>query len=158
MVNAKPSVFAATTAEGVERVRMSKEKYAFLLESTMNDYYSQKKPCNTLKVGGNLDSKGYGVATPLGSPLREKINLAVLRLREKDVLQKLFKKWWFDKGECGSDADNKKGSSQSALTLSHVAGIFYILIGGLGLAMITSLMEFVYKSRQEMIRRKKVSS
>lgn len=34
------------------------------------------------------------------------------------------------------------GSSQSALTLSNVAGIFYILIAGLGLSMIVSLMEF----------------
>ncbi len=36
----------------------------------MNDYYNQRKPCNTMKVGGNLDSKGYGIATPLGSDLR----------------------------------------------------------------------------------------
>ena len=54
----------------MQRVRNSKGKYAFLLESTMNDYYNQKKPCNTMKVGGNLDSKGYGIATPLGSDLR----------------------------------------------------------------------------------------
>ena len=70
MENAEPSVFVKTTEEGVQRVRNSKGKYAFLLESTMNDYYNQKKPCNTMKVGGNLDSKGYGIATPLGSDLR----------------------------------------------------------------------------------------
>jgi len=45
-------------------------KYAFLLESTMNEYYNQRKPCNTMMVGDNLDSKGYGIATPIGSPLR----------------------------------------------------------------------------------------
>ena len=70
MESAEPSVFVKTTEEGVQRVRNSKGKYAFLLESTMNDYYNQKKPCNTMKVGGNLDSKGYGIATPLGSDLR----------------------------------------------------------------------------------------
>ena len=48
----------------------SKGKYSFLLESTMNDFYNQRKPCNTMKVGDNLDSKGYGVATPLHSKLR----------------------------------------------------------------------------------------
>ncbi len=62
--------FHVFTDEGVNRVRNSKGKYAFLLESTMNDYYNQRKPCNTMKVGGNLDSKGYGIATPLGSDLR----------------------------------------------------------------------------------------
>ena len=49
-----------------------------------------------------------------------------------------------------------QGSSQSALTLSNVAGIFYILIGGLGLSMVTSLFEFLIKSRAE-ARRRKVS-
>ena len=70
MENAEPSVFANDTGEGVERVRNSKGKYAFLLESTMNEYYNQRKPCNTMKVGTNLDSKGYGIATPLESPWR----------------------------------------------------------------------------------------
>jgi len=39
-------------------------KYAFLMESTTNDYKNQQLPCDTMKVGGNLDSKGYGIATP----------------------------------------------------------------------------------------------
>lgn len=45
----------------------------------------------------------------------------------------------------------------SALSLSNVAGVFYILIGGLGLAMLVALVEFCYKSRTES-RRMKVSS
>ncbi|KAG8454017.1 hypothetical protein GDO86_000590 [Hymenochirus boettgeri] len=70
MKSAEPSVFVKTTAEGVARVRKSKGKYAYLLESTMNEYIEQRKPCDTMKVGGNLDSKGYGIATPKQSPLR----------------------------------------------------------------------------------------
>ena len=54
----------------MQRVRNSKGRYAFLLESTMNEYFNQRKPCNTMKVGDNLDSKGYGIATPIGSDLR----------------------------------------------------------------------------------------
>ncbi|TNN29172.1 Glutamate receptor 4 [Liparis tanakae] len=69
MKSAEPTVFTKTTGEGVARVRKSKGKYAFLLESTMNEYTEQRKPCDTMKVGGNLDSKGYGVATPKGSQL-----------------------------------------------------------------------------------------
>lgn len=63
-------VFVKTTDEGVSKVRNSKGKYAFLLESTMNEYHNQRKPCNTMKVGGDLDSKGYGIATPINSDLR----------------------------------------------------------------------------------------
>ncbi|CAG5878834.1 unnamed protein product [Menidia menidia] len=195
MKSAEPSVFAKTTPEGVSRVRKSKGKFAFLLESTMNEYIEQRKPCDTMKVGGNLDSKGYGVATPKGSALRNAVNLAVLKLNEQGLLDKLKNKWWYDKGECGSGGGDSKSQSQtpvnlavlklseqgildklknkwwydkgecgtkdsgskdktSALSLSNVAGVFYILVGGLGLAMTVALIEFCYKSRQETKRLK----
>uniref|UniRef100_A0A8C1VAJ1 Glutamate receptor n=1 Tax=Cyprinus carpio TaxID=7962 RepID=A0A8C1VAJ1_CYPCA len=153
MKSAEPSVFVKTTDEGVVRVRKSKGKYAYLLESTMNEYIEQRKPCDTMKVGGNLDSKGYGVATPKGSALRIPVNLAVLKLNEQAVLDKLKNKWWYDKGECGSK-DSARKDKTSALSLSNVAGVFYILIGGLGLAMLVALVEFCYKSRIESQRMK----
>ncbi|KAK9517803.1 hypothetical protein VZT92_023145 [Zoarces viviparus] len=153
MKSADPSVFVKTTDEGVMRVRKSKGKYAYLLESTMNEYIEQRKPCDTMKVGGNLDSKGYGIATPKGSPLRNPVNLAVLKLNEQGLLDKLKNKWWYDKGECGSGGGDSKDKT-SALSLSNVAGVFYILIGGLGLAMLVALVEFCYKSRTESRRMK----
>ncbi|MGH0172613.1 UNVERIFIED_CONTAM: hypothetical protein FKN15_063865 [Acipenser sinensis] len=168
MKSAEPTVFAKTTPDGVARVRKSKGKFAFLLESTMNEYIEQRKPCDTLKVGGNLDSKGYGVATPKGSALsvsylsisvkfltnlssrapyimintmilmiiinrhsyytldfsqtcafsyklcfivsRNAVNLAVLKLNEQGLLDKLKNKWWYDKGECGSGGGDSKVS------------------------------------------------
>ncbi|XP_034080403.1 glutamate receptor 2-like isoform X4 [Gymnodraco acuticeps] len=148
MKSAEPSVFVKKTSEGVLRVRKSKGKYAYLLESTMNEYIEQRKPCDTMKVGGNLDSKGYGIATPKGSPLRNAVNLAVLKLNEQGLLDKLKNKWWYDKGECGSGGGESKEKT-SALSLSNVAGVFYILVGGLGLAMMVALVEFCYKSRAE---------
>ncbi|XP_059773532.1 glutamate receptor 1 isoform X1 [Balaenoptera ricei] len=153
MKSAEPSVFVRTTEEGMIRVRKSKGKYAYLLESTMNEYIEQRKPCDTMKVGGNLDSKGYGIATPKGSALRGPVNLAVLKLSEQGVLDKLKSKWWYDKGECGSKDSGSKDKT-SALSLSNVAGVFYILIGGLGLAMLVALIEFCYKSRSESKRMK----
>ncbi|XP_013922499.1 PREDICTED: glutamate receptor 2 isoform X3 [Thamnophis sirtalis] len=113
MKSAEPSVFVRTTAEGVNRVRKSKGKYAYLLESTMNEYIEQRKPCDTMKVGGNLDSKGYGIATPKGSSLRNAVNLAVLKLNEQGLLDKLKNKWWYDKGECGSGGGDSKNPSKS---------------------------------------------
>ncbi|KAI3351880.1 hypothetical protein L3Q82_020712, partial [Scortum barcoo] len=188
MKSAEPSVFVKTTPDGVARVRKSKGKFAFLLESTMNEYIEQRKPCDTMKVGGNLDSKGYGVATPKGSALRNAVNLAVLKLNEQGlldklknkwwydkgrvrqrgrtpvnlavlklseqgILDKLKNKWWYDKGECGTKDSGSKDKT-SALSLSNVAGVFYILVGGLGLAMMVALIEFCYKSRQETKRLK----
>ena len=39
--------------------------------------------------------------------------------------------------------------AQSALTLQNVAGIFYILIGGLVTALISAAIEFFYKSKTD---------
>ncbi|GFN79380.1 glutamate receptor [Plakobranchus ocellatus] len=135
MKNAEPSVFVTTTLAGVERVRQEKGKYAFLLDSPFNDYHNQRKPCNTMKVGRNLDNKGYGIATPRGSDLRY-----------------CKPKWWYDKGQCASDTG--KESKTSALTLSNVSGIFHILIGGLILAMIVAFFDFLIKHR---LRKKRKS-
>ena len=69
-MSTRKNVFVDSYKEGIRRVRESKGKYAFLIESTQNDYVNERLPCDTLKVGRNLDAKGYGVASPLGSPIR----------------------------------------------------------------------------------------
>ena len=43
----------------------------------------------------------------------------------------------------------KETAAKSELSLSHVAGIFYILICGLILAMVMALIEFCYKASSE---------
>ena len=70
-MNAKePSVFVSDIEEGVKRVQESNGKYAFLLESVYNDFYNNKKPCDTMKVGNPLNRNHYGIATRKYSPLR----------------------------------------------------------------------------------------
>ena len=43
--------------------------------------------------------------------VRDKLNFAVLELREKGILAQWEKHWWIDKGEC----DPKKGSSKVSM-------------------------------------------
>lgn len=69
-MQSRPEVFVRSYEEGIQRVRNSKGKYALLIESPKNDYINEREPCDTMKVGQNIDSKGFGVGTPLGSPLR----------------------------------------------------------------------------------------
>lgn len=69
-MNARPHLFVRTYDEGIRRVRNSKGKYALLIESPKNDYINGREPCDTIKIGQNIDSKGFGVATPFGSPLK----------------------------------------------------------------------------------------
>ena len=70
MSTSTPSVIVKTVEEGVERVRNSKGKYAFLIESNMNNYYNNRKPCDTVRVGGDLNLEGFGVAIPHASDLK----------------------------------------------------------------------------------------
>lgn len=69
-MNANPHLSVHTYNEGVRRVRTAKGKYALLVESPKNEYVNARAPCDTMKVGRNIDTKGFGVATPIGSPLR----------------------------------------------------------------------------------------
>ncbi|KAL5009424.1 hypothetical protein ScPMuIL_013493, partial [Solemya velum] len=141
MLAAKPSVFVQSTAEGINRVKSSKGKYAFFLESPANEYQNNRQPCDTMSVGGTLNSKGFGIATPEDSPIRDSLNLAVLELIEKGTLHNLRRTWWKDKGQCNADSGSKKRS----LSLSHVAGVFYILVGGLVIAVILGSSELLCK-------------
>lgn len=63
MNSKQPSVFVKSTEEGIARVLNS--KYAFLMESTMNEYHRGLN-CNLTQIGGLLDTKGYGIGMPLG--------------------------------------------------------------------------------------------
>ncbi|KAJ8298372.1 hypothetical protein KUTeg_024903 [Tegillarca granosa] len=145
MTSTSPSVFVKKNTDGIAKVRKENGKYAYLIESTLNEYTNMREPCDTMKVGSNLDSKGYGIATPIGSELREKLTLAVLHFRESGELEKLKKKWWDNTSECPKTG-TAMDSGQTALTLHNVAGIFYILISGLVLAVFIAGLEFFYRS------------
>ena len=70
--------FVPSYEAGVQRVLNG--SYAFLGESTMLDYLVQRN-CNLTQIGGLLDSKGYGIATPKGSKWKDKISKAILFLQ-----------------------------------------------------------------------------
>ena len=62
-MSSNPDVFVKSTDDGIARV--NKGSYAFLLESTMNEYY-RHRDCELMQVGGLIDTKGYGIGTPTG--------------------------------------------------------------------------------------------
>lgn len=62
-MESKNNVFTKTVQEGIGRVEAG--NYAFLMESTSIEYQTERN-CNLSQIGGLLDSKGYGVATPIG--------------------------------------------------------------------------------------------
>ncbi|XP_046667624.1 glutamate receptor ionotropic, kainate 1-like isoform X3 [Homalodisca vitripennis] len=145
MENKKPSVFVSTYEEGIRRVLEG--NYAFLMESTMLDYIVQRD-CNLTQIGGLLDTKGYGIATPMGSPWRDKISLAILELQEKGEIQMLYNKWWKNPGDTCTRTEKGKESKANALGVSNIGGVFVVLLCGLAIAVIVAIFEFCYNSKR----------
>ncbi|XP_059470909.1 glutamate receptor ionotropic, kainate 2-like isoform X7 [Neocloeon triangulifer] len=145
MENKKPSVFVPTYEEGIRRVLEG--NYAFLMESTMLDYTVQRD-CNLTQIGGLLDSKGYGIATPMGSPWRDKISLAILELQEKGEIQMLYDKWWKNPGDTCTRNDKGKESKANALGVQNIGGVFVVLLCGLALAVIVAIFEFCWNNKR----------
>ena len=91
MESAKPSIFMKGNTEGIEAVKKGNGLYAFLMESTTIEYVVERE-CDTTQIGGLLDSKGYGIALPPGSPYRMPISSAILKLQEAGRLHVIKKK------------------------------------------------------------------
>ncbi|XP_064627054.1 glutamate receptor ionotropic, kainate 2-like isoform X3 [Lineus longissimus] len=140
------SVFVNSTTQGIEKVHQG--GYAYLLESTMNEYFTQRQ-CDLMMVGGLLDSKGYGIGTPRGSPYRDILSDAILRLQEEQKLQLLYNEWWKEKsggGKCDNTDPNNKDANE--LGVENVGGVFVVLLGGLALSTIVAIGEFIWKARK----------
>ena len=63
MSSRKNTALVKNNKEGITRVLTT--DYAMLMESTSIEYISQRN-CNLTQIGGLIDSKGYGVGTPIG--------------------------------------------------------------------------------------------
>ncbi|XP_044594066.1 glutamate receptor ionotropic, kainate 2 isoform X9 [Cotesia glomerata] len=141
----RSSLFVSSYEEGIKRVLEG--NYAFLMESTMLDYAVQRD-CNLTQIGGLLDSKGYGIATPKGSPWRDKISLAILELQEKGVIQILYDKWWKNTGDVCNRDEKSKENKANALGVENIGGVFVVLLCGLALAILVAILEFCWNSKK----------
>lgn len=64
MNSRRQAVMVKNVEEGIQRVLTS--DYAFLMESTTIEFATQRN-CNLTQIGGLIDSKAYGVGTPMGN-------------------------------------------------------------------------------------------
>ncbi|KAF5898210.1 glutamate receptor ionotropic, kainate 1 isoform X2, partial [Clarias magur] len=140
MSSRKSTALVKNNREGITRVLTT--DYALLMESTSIEYISQRN-CNLTQVGGLIDSKGYGVGTPIGSPYRDKITIAILQLQEEGKLHMMKEKWW--RGNGCPEENNKEAN---ALGVENIGGIFIVLAAGLVISVFVAIGEFIYKSRQ----------
>uniref|UniRef100_A0A8C2Z3X4 Glutamate receptor n=1 Tax=Cyclopterus lumpus TaxID=8103 RepID=A0A8C2Z3X4_CYCLU len=140
-MSSKPSTSLVKSIEdGIQRVL--KSDYALIMESTTIDYITRRN-CNLTQVGGIIDSKGYGIGTPIGSPYRDKITIAILSILEDGRLHMLKEKWW-----SGSSCLDEERHETGPMGIQNLGGIFIVLASGLVLSVFVAIAEFVYKLRK----------
>lgn len=114
---ANPSVLVYENDEGLRRAQS--ENYAYLMESTSLQYYTERF-CNVTQVGDLIDDRNYAIGMRKGKLDRncvfclERSNVlmmrisfvlegykyyhalseGILRLQELGILDKLHTKWW----------------------------------------------------------------
>uniref|UniRef100_A0A3P8X1P5 Glutamate receptor n=1 Tax=Cynoglossus semilaevis TaxID=244447 RepID=A0A3P8X1P5_CYNSE len=140
MNSRRQSVMVKDVEEGIQRVLTS--DYAFLMESTTIEFVTQRN-CNLTQIGDLIDSKAYGVGTPMGSPYRDKITIAILQLQEEGKLHMMKEKWWR-----GNGCPEEESKEASALGVQNIGGIFIVLAAGLVLSVFVAVGEVLYKSKQ----------
>ena len=128
----------------------------------------------------NVLISGYGIAMRQGSQYRNLISGAVLKLQEDGRLHVLKTRWWKEKcggGACNvvkfkktlhrhlinickrffKDDTSKASSTANELGLANVGGVFVVLMGGMGIACVIAVCEFVWKSRKVAIEEKVIN-
>ncbi|XP_058444434.1 glutamate receptor ionotropic, kainate 2 [Malaya genurostris] len=150
MESARPSVFTKSNDEGRDRVMKGRGLYAFLMESTSLEYITERY-CELTRIGGLLDSKGYGIAMPVNSPYRTAISGAVLKMQEEGKLSQLKDKWWrkmHGGGRCQGPGTKTSADSAAELGIDNVGGVFVVLAFGCFCAFIIGLLEFLWNVRK----------
>ncbi|KAM9798118.1 glutamate receptor ionotropic, kainate 3-like [Neosynchiropus ocellatus] len=140
-MSSRPSTsLVKSIGDGIQRVL--KSDYAFITESSTIDYITRRN-CNLTQVGGLIDSKGYGIGTPLGSPYRDKITIAILNILEDGRLHMLKEKWW--SGISCLDVERRE---TGPMGIQKLGGIFIVLASGLVVSVFVAIAEFIYKLRK----------
>uniref|UniRef100_A0A1I8JNU6 PBPe domain-containing protein n=1 Tax=Macrostomum lignano TaxID=282301 RepID=A0A1I8JNU6_9PLAT len=90
-LSAKNESFVRKTSEGIGRVREG--GYAYILESTFNQYY-RERDCELTQIGGIFNPSSYAFAVPQGNAfLKEELGEVILQLHKEQFIEDLSNAW-----------------------------------------------------------------
>ena len=121
-----PPVFTRSNEEGIAKVR--KDKYAFILPSTIGEYISKRMPCDLITADRFLMDQGYGLGVQKGSALLSKVNKVLNLLEINGFLQHIYHKWWNEKSECNGIKTSKHTFSPNGSTKQGEKTVFIVSI------------------------------
>ncbi|XP_052837544.1 glutamate receptor ionotropic, kainate 2 isoform X1 [Drosophila gunungcola] len=151
MLSFKPDAFTKNNEEGVDRVKLSRGAYAFLMETTNLQYYVQRN-CELTQIGESFGEKHYGIAVPLNANFRSNLSVGILKLSEQGVLYNLRNKW-FNNNEstCNLDAS---AVDNGQFDMESVGGLFVVLIVGVIIAFMIGIAEFLWHVHRISVKEK----
>eukprot|EP00108_Taenia_solium_P003321 TsM_000936200 transcript=TsM_000936200 gene=TsM_000936200 len=142
-MSSQKGVMINNATEAIARVKRG--GYAYILESTMNEYFTQRN-CDLIQIGDNLDSKGYGIGFPQGSKYRDAFTEVILQLQASQRLEQIRHHWWrYYNITTPCSEKVTKSKDTSSLGVEQIGGCFVMILIGLGASVLISLQEFLYK-------------
>ncbi|XP_066273044.1 glutamate receptor 2-like [Branchiostoma lanceolatum] len=130
--------------EGLDKMRQ--ERYALFTDSAELDYVASRQPCDLETIGRLFWQTGYGLLLPKNSKYTVEFNQAIVRAEELGVVDELDTKW-IKSSECSGTDQTVLESS--VIGLQDMLGVFVLVYGGMALALIVLIGEFIHTCAQE---------
>jgi len=95
-------------------------------------------------VGEEFSRKPYALAVQQGSPLKDQLNDAILKLLNQRKLETFKERWWNqnpDKKVCDDEDSDDNGGG---ISIYNIGGVFIVIFVGIALAVITLIVEYWY--------------
>lgn len=140
MSELEPDSMVDNTTMGFNKVKEG--DYAFFWDTTVNKYQTIID-CDFMEIGPPFDPKGFGIGVPPGATYREELSMAILQLSDQGRLHELETRYWGGRSSACPDLEKPSSEETSALQIENVAGVFFILVGGVVIAAVVCLGEYV---------------
>jgi len=138
----KESGLPRTYEDALEQVKASpsnQEGYAFIGDAT-DVRYQELTNCDVYMVGDEFSRKPYALAVQEGSPLKDQVNDAILKLLNQRKLETLKERWWNRnplRKRCTDDSDESDG-----ISIYNIGGVFIVIFVGILMAISTLVFEY----------------
>ena len=121
----------ASAEEGYELVRNSSGDYVFIWDELSLEYAVSTDPdCKTKIIGRDFDEGGYGIGMRQGQPYRRNLTLALLKLKEENIIANLIDQWIHPNVSCSDDLDvgeSPRVTVEAARTVFGILGVAVFL-------------------------------
>ncbi|PRD31656.1 UNVERIFIED_CONTAM: Ir25a [Trichonephila clavipes] len=103
--------------------------------------------CELVSVGSEFSRKPLALAVQQGSPLKDQLSSAILKLLNQRKLEGLKEKWW-NKNPAKKDCDDSEQQSDG-ISIANIGGVFIVIFIGVILAVLTLIVEyFLYRKKR----------